>query len=107
MRGTDVTATADGFGAVVRTDSGGVGLFYVVGRAGAPDGAVTQVGGRVVARIGPHRVLATITHEAAPHLRRDHRVALAGQVTVDPRRFSRFLELAGHRPAVDQPTSKE
>jgi hypothetical protein len=87
---------ADAFGATVTVPVSGGSLFFVVGRAGAPDAAIQAVGGRVVVRLPDvRRVLAVAPLAAHEQLRRHRDLALAGAVSVDPQRFGAFAQMLG------------
>ena len=88
------SATARAFGADVSVAAGGRSLFFVIGRAGPPDSAVTAAGGLVVTRLpDPRRVLAVAPLDAYAGLSRHPAVALAGPITIDAERFGRFAQL--------------
>lgn len=90
------SATARGFGADVAVADApdGRSLFFVVGRTGPPDRAVSAVGGQVVTHLPDRRrVLAVAPLAAYARLSGDPAVALAGPVTIDPERFGHFAQL--------------
>lgn len=87
---------ADAFGAQVSVPVGGRSLFFVVGRAGAPDAIVASVGGSVVTHLPDRRrVLALAPLEALGTLTSHPEVAIAGPVAVDRARFAAFARLVG------------
>ena len=96
-RSTDAarSATARSFGATVTLAAEGSGLCLLIGREGSPAGLVREVGGQVVAALGGARLLAMVDWEGLEYLRRHHSIALAGAVSIDPHRFSRFCGLVG------------
>ena len=74
----------------------GRSLFFVVGREGAPDAIVRAAGGVVVARLPDNRrVLAVLSLAAGTGLSGHPGLELAGPVSIDAERFSRFTELIG------------
>ena len=90
------SATSRAFGANVAVATEGQSLFLVVGWTAPPDAAVRATGGQVVTRLpDPRRVLAVAPLEAYSALSRHPEIALAGPVSIDPGRFSRFAQLVG------------
>lgn len=81
--------TAAGFGATVHLADART-LFLVVGADADPAPAVLAAGGAVLARLGPHRLLAhcQVTRGAALAGHAD--VRAAGPVSIDPARFAAF-----------------
>lgn len=78
----------------VQTDE--LGLFFVMGRRHSPRNLIARLGGQVVVELPDRRkVLAVCTRNAREILQAHREIALAGQVSVDPVRFSRFAALAG------------
>ena len=88
------SATARAFGADVSVAADGRSLFFVIGRTGPPDPAVSAAGGQIVTRLpDPRRVLAVAPLDAYARLSRHPAVALAGPITIDAERFGRFAQL--------------
>jgi hypothetical protein len=88
--------TSDAFDASVSFVTEGRSLFFVVGRAGAPDGAVLSNGGVIAARLSdPRHVLAVAPLASQAALRNHPAVAHAGPVSLDPQRFAHFAQLMG------------
>jgi hypothetical protein len=87
---------ADAFGASISVPVSGRSLFFVIGRAAAPDAIVASVGGSVVTHLpDPRRVLAIAPLEALEALRSHPELALAGPVGIDAGRFGAFARLIG------------
>jgi hypothetical protein len=90
------SAMADAFGASISVPVSGRSLFFVIGRAVAPDAIVASVGGSVVTHLPDRRrVLAIAPLEALESLRSHPELALAGPVGIDPGRFGAFARLIG------------
>ena len=98
---------ADAFGASISVPVSGRSLFFVIGRAVAPDAIVASVGGSVVTHLpDPRRVLAIAPLEALESLRSHPELALAGPVGIDAGRFGAFARLIGldeHVPTARPP----
>jgi len=99
--------TARAFGAEISLVEGQA-LFYVVARTGTPDTAVRSAGGEIVTRLhsAPH-ALAFAPLSAHLQLRNHPDLALAGPVTIDPKRFERFTTLIGMKERQETKTSTQ
>ena len=87
---------AHAFGANVTVPMEGSSLFFVVGRAGPPDAVVRSFGGAVVTRLpDPRRVLAVLPLTSYAGLLSHTELVVAGPVSLDPERFTRFAQLMG------------
>lgn len=92
--GASATAKAFGADVAVAAASDGRSLFFVIGRTGPPDDAVSAAGGQVVTHLpGGRRVLAVAPLAAYASLSRHPAVALAGPITIDAERFGHFAQL--------------
>jgi hypothetical protein len=90
------SAMAEAYGARVSMPVEGRSLFFLIGRAGPPDAIVRDAGGDVVTRLrDPRRVLAVLPLAAHAGLRRHPGIELAGPVSIDAERFSRFARMVG------------
>ena len=90
------SAMAEAYGARVSMPVEGRSLFFLIGRAGPPDVIVRDAGGVVVTRLpDPRRVLAVLPLAAHAGLRQHPDIELAGPVSIDAERFSRFAQMVG------------
>lgn len=84
---------ADAFGAKVSVSVSDRGLFLVIGRSGSPAALVSALGGRAVYQMpNDLAVLAAMPVAAFMALRRHRDIAHVGPVTIQPERFSQFME---------------
>jgi hypothetical protein len=104
---SNLSDTARAFGAEISLGDGEV-LFYVVARTGEPDAAVRSAGGKVVSRLHSRaQALALAPLAAHTQLRHHPELALAGPVTIDPTRFSRFTSLIGLGKQAPKPSTQQ
>lgn len=91
------SSTAAHYGATVRIDTRGQTLALVVARTDAAT-IVGGVGGQVVARISLQAALAVLELTDVIGLHAHPDVVLAGPVSLDDARFTRFLQTLGVTP---------
>lgn len=85
----------DRFGAEVKYDQAGEGLFLITSRRIDPAPKIRAYGGEVVMRFNHTKVLARIHLNRVLELLREPGISKAGGVHLDLERYRKFLEARG------------
>ena len=69
------------------------GLVFLTGAADTLEASLVAAGGSVLVRLGPGKLLGSVSLQGLLALQRDKAVGFAGPVSIDPTRFATFAGL--------------